>query len=113
MVGNGCDSLPTIWKMHLNSLCIISAQTFTTICLILQLAWLNDAIFNVNMPNFDGLKQSLEKMEFVDVAAQLPQNSLQRHLHAGIYNGVCQGDGTEPPSMLGEETTERIEQTMK
>ena len=47
------------------------------------LAWLNDAIFKRQYANFDGLKQSLEKMEFVDVAAQLPQKfSLQRHLHA-------------------------------
>ncbi len=76
------------------------------------LAWLNDAIFKRQYANFDGLKQSLEKMEFVDVAAQLPQKFSATDIFTPEYTmEFVQGDGTEPPSMLGEwETTERIEQ---
>ncbi|MDH0030603.1 MULTISPECIES: Hpt domain-containing protein [unclassified Acinetobacter] len=76
------------------------------------LAWLNDAIFKRQYANFDGLKQSLEKMEFVDVAAQLPQKLSATDIFTPEYTmEFIQGDGTEPPSMLGEwETTERIEQ---
>ena len=76
------------------------------------LAWLNDAIFKRQYANFDGLKQSLEKMEFVDIAAQLPQKLSATDIFTPEYTmEFVQGDGTEPPSMLGEwETTERIEQ---
>lgn len=76
------------------------------------LAWLHEAIFKRQYANFDGLKQSLEKMEFVDVSAQLPQKLSARDIFTPEYNmEFVQGDGTEPPSMLGEwETTERIEQ---
>ncbi|MFO1366719.1 MAG: Hpt domain-containing protein [Acinetobacter sp.] len=76
------------------------------------LAWLNDAIFKRQYANFDGLKQSLEKMEFVDIAAQLPQKFSATDIFTPEYTmEFIQGDGTEPPSMLGEwETTERIEQ---
>ena len=76
------------------------------------LAWLNDAIFKRQYANFDGLKQSLEKMEFVDVSAQLPQKLSAKDIFTPEYSmEFVQGDGTEPPSMLGEwETAERIEQ---
>ena len=76
------------------------------------IAWLNDAIFKRQYANFDGLKQSLENMEFVDVAAQLPQKLSAKDIFTPEYTmEFVQGDGTEPPSMLGEwETTERIEQ---
>ena len=76
------------------------------------LAWLNDAIFKRQYANFDGLKQSLENMEFVDVSAQLPQKLSAKDIFTPEYTmEFVQGDGTEPPSMLGEwETTERIEQ---
>ncbi|MCU4578118.1 Hpt domain-containing protein [Acinetobacter courvalinii] len=76
------------------------------------LAWLHEAIFKRQYANFDGLKQSLEKMEFVDVSAQLPQKISARDIFTPEYTmEFVQGDGTEPPSMLGEwETTERIEQ---
>ncbi|EXB24007.1 response regulator [Acinetobacter baumannii 1437282] len=76
------------------------------------LAWLHEAIFKRQYANFDGLKQSLEKMEFVDVTAQLPQKLSARDIFTPEYTmEFVQGDGTEPPSMLGEwETTERIEQ---
>ncbi|USA53307.1 Hpt domain-containing protein [Acinetobacter sp. C32I] len=75
-------------------------------------AWLNDAIFKRQYANFDGLKQSLEKMEFVDVSAQLPQKLSAKDIFTPEYTmEFVQGDGTEPPSMLGEwETAERIEQ---
>lgn len=76
------------------------------------LAWLHEAIFKRQYANFDGLKQSLEKMEFVDVSAQLPQKLSARDIFTPEYSmEFVQGDGTEPPSMMGEwETTERIEQ---
>ena len=76
------------------------------------LAWLSDAIFKRQYANFDGLKQSLENMEFVDVSAQLPQKLSAKDIFTPEYTmEFVQGDGTEPPSMLGEwETTERIEQ---
>lgn len=76
------------------------------------LAWLHEAIFKRQYANFDGLKQSLEKMEFVDVSAQLPQKLSAKDMFTPEYTmEFVQGDGTEPPSMLGEwETTERIEQ---
>lgn len=76
------------------------------------LAWLHEALFKRQYANFDGLKQSLEKMEFVDVSAQLPQKISARDIFTPEYTmEFVQGDGTEPPSMLGEwETTERIEQ---
>ncbi len=76
------------------------------------LAWLHEAIFKRQYANFDGLKQSLENMEFVDVSAQLPQKLSARDIFTPEYSmEFVQGDGTEPPSMLGEwETTERIEQ---
>ncbi|MBJ8418912.1 Hpt domain-containing protein [Acinetobacter courvalinii] len=76
------------------------------------LAWLHEAIFKRQYANFDGLKQSLEKIEFVDVSAQLPQKLSARDIFTPEYSmEFVQGDGTEPPSMLGEwETTERIEQ---
>ncbi|EPF69301.1 hybrid sensor histidine kinase/response regulator [Acinetobacter gyllenbergii] len=75
-------------------------------------AWLHDAIFKRQYANFDGLKQSLEKMEFVDVSAQLPQKLSAKDIFTPEYTmEFVQGDGTEPPSMLGEwETAERIEQ---
>lgn len=76
------------------------------------LAWLSDAISKRQYANFDGLKQSLENMEFVDVSAQLPQKLSAKDIFTPEYTmEFVQGDGTEPPSMLGEwETTERIEQ---
>ncbi|UTO20181.1 Hpt domain-containing protein [Acinetobacter sp. Z1] len=76
------------------------------------LAWLNDAIFKRQYANFDGLKQSLENMEFVDVSAKLPQKLSAKDIFTPEYTmEFVQGDGTEPPSMLGEwETTERNEQ---
>ncbi|QER38791.1 response regulator [Acinetobacter suaedae] len=76
------------------------------------LAWLHSAIFKRQYANFDGLKQSLENMEFIDVAAQLPQKLSARDIFTPEYTmEFVQGDGTEPPSMFGEwESTERIEQ---
>ena len=75
-------------------------------------AWLSDAIFKRQYANFDGLKQSLEKMEFVDVSAQLPQKLSAKDIFTPEYTmEFVQGDGTEPPSMLGEwESSERVEQ---
>ncbi|WP_456049268.1 Hpt domain-containing protein [Acinetobacter halotolerans] len=76
------------------------------------LAWLNDAVFKRQYANFDGLKHNLEKMDFVDVSAQLPQKLSARDIFTPEYTmEFVQGDGTEPPSMQGEwESTERVEQ---
>ncbi|WP_336949435.1 Hpt domain-containing protein [Acinetobacter junii] len=76
------------------------------------LTWLHDAIFKRQYANFDGLKHSLENIEFVDVSAQLPQKISAKDVFTPEYTmEFVQGDGTEPPSMFGEwESSERIEQ---
>lgn len=76
-------------------------------------AWLHEAIFKRQYANFDGLKQSLEKMDFVDVSAQLPQKISATDIFTPEYTmEFVQGDGTEPPSMLGEwETANNTEQS--
>ena len=74
--------------------------------------WLNDAIFKRQYANFDGLKQNLANMDFVDVSAHLPQKLSARDIfNTEFAMEFVQGDGTEPPSMLGEwENTEKVEQ---
>jgi chemosensory pili system protein ChpA (sensor histidine kinase/response regulator) len=65
--------------------------------------WLKQAIFNQDERNFDRLKLSLESIEFVGVTAQIPTRVTQsdRLSSPNLVEGV-QGDGTEPPSMLGQ-----------
>ena len=73
--------------------------------LLLQttLAWLKQAIFEHDYSNFDSVKLSLESIEFVDVIAQLPNRVTQSDMlsTAKVFEFV-QGDGTEPPAMMGE-----------
>lgn len=73
--------------------------------LLLQttLAWLKQAIFEHDYSNFDSVKLSLESIEFVDVIAQLPKRVAESDTlsTAKVFEFV-QGDGTEPPAMMGE-----------
>ncbi|MGE4317188.1 Hpt domain-containing protein [Acinetobacter sp.] len=73
--------------------------------LLLQttLGWLKQAIFEHDYSNFDSVKLSLESIEFVDVIAQLPNRVTQSDMlsTAKVFEFV-QGDGTEPPAMMGE-----------
>lgn len=71
--------------------------------LLTALSWLKDAIFERSYNNYDGLKHTLERIDFVDINVQIP-TTLAR---ADIFSQeqvmeFVQGDGTEPPSMLGE-----------
>ncbi len=67
------------------------------------LAWLKQAIFEHDYSNFDSVKLSLESIEFVDVTAQLPNRvSRSDMLSAAKVFEFVQGDGTEPPAMMGE-----------
>ncbi|WP_407305174.1 Hpt domain-containing protein [Acinetobacter sp.] len=66
-------------------------------------AWLKQAIFEHDYSNFDSLKLSLESIGFVDVTAQLPNRVTQSDLLTTPKTfEFVQGDGTEPPAMLGE-----------
>ncbi|WP_336931968.1 Hpt domain-containing protein [Acinetobacter bereziniae] len=65
--------------------------------------WLDAAIFKQSYDNFDGLKLNLNRMQYVDVSAQLPEKLSRTNLiFEQTNNEFVQGDGTEPPSMLGE-----------
>ncbi|OAL78630.1 hybrid sensor histidine kinase/response regulator [Acinetobacter sp. SFB] len=66
-------------------------------------AWLKHAIFERDYSNFDSLKLSLESIGFVDVTVQLPNRVTQSDLLSAAKTfEFVQGDGTEPPAMLGE-----------
>ncbi len=66
-------------------------------------AWLKQAIFEHDFSNYDSVKLSLESIEFVDVTVQLPNrvNKTDTLITAKAFEFV-QGDGAEPPSMMGE-----------
>lgn len=65
--------------------------------------WLKSAILHKNFQYFDTLKNNLSNIQYVDVSAQLPEKLARTDLLAEQYAvEVVQGDGTEPPSMLGE-----------
>lgn len=65
--------------------------------------WLDSAIFNHHYDNFDGLKAKLHNIEYVDVSAQLPDKLARTNLIFDTSETeFVHGDGTEPPSMLGE-----------
>lgn len=70
---------------------------FTTV------AWLKQAIFKRDYSNFDGLNASLAAIEYVDVTVQLPESVAQLDVIDTVATfEFVQGDGTEPPAMLGE-----------
>jgi chemosensory pili system protein ChpA (sensor histidine kinase/response regulator) len=67
------------------------------------LAWLKQAIFEHDYSNFDSLKASLEAIEYVDVTVQLPtRKSPELAAITTPSFEFIQGDGTEPPAMMGE-----------
>ncbi len=67
------------------------------------LAWLKQALFSHDYSNYDSIKLSLESIQYVDVTAQLPNRVAESDLGV-VTKGFefIQGDGVEPPSMLGE-----------
>ena len=73
--------------------------------------WLDSAIFDHHYDNFGGLKAKLHNIEYVDVSAQLPDKLARTNLIFDTSeNEFVHGDGTEPPSMLGEwDHSEKIE----
>ena len=71
--------------------------------LISTLAWIRNAIFNQDHSNFDTINASFDAIAFMDVSAQLPSRVAQAEINAGNKAlETIMGDGTEPPSMLGE-----------
>ncbi|WOE40863.1 hybrid sensor histidine kinase/response regulator [Acinetobacter chinensis] len=67
------------------------------------LAWLRQAIFEHDYTNFDSLKSNLESIEYVNVTAQLPDRLTHKDILAPSRTfEFVQGDGTEPPAMMGE-----------
>lgn len=67
------------------------------------LKWLGQAIFDHDYNGFEQIKAALDAIEFVDVTAQLPER-LTKTESLEITTGFefVQGDGTEPPNMMGE-----------
>jgi len=71
--------------------------------LLTAFTWLKAAIFERSYNNYDGLKHTLERLEFVDTNAQIPTKLARADLFSQEQvMEFVQGDGTEPPSMLGE-----------
>ncbi|WP_286831997.1 MULTISPECIES: hybrid sensor histidine kinase/response regulator [Acinetobacter] len=67
------------------------------------LKWLGQAIFDNDYNGFEQIKAALDAIEFVDVTAQLPER-LTKTESLEVTTGFefVQGDGTEPPNMMGE-----------
>ncbi|MCG8285739.1 Hpt domain-containing protein [Acinetobacter seifertii] len=76
------------------------------------IAWLKDAIFKHNYQHFDGLQQSLENIQFFETNIQIPAKLTKADLFSSEpVMTFIQGDGTEPPPMMGVwEQTERLDQ---
>ena len=71
--------------------------------LLKTLEWLKTAIFKREYDNFEQIRSALEAIEYVDVTAQLPERLTKTEsLSASTSFEFVQGDGSEPPSMLGE-----------
>lgn len=67
------------------------------------LVWLRQAIFQRDYSGFDQLHSSLKKIAYVDVTAQLPERLAKTdNLVVSTDFGFVEGDGTEPPQMMGE-----------
>ena len=67
------------------------------------LVWLRQAIFQRDYNGFDQLYSSLKKIAYVDVTAQLPERLAKTdNLVVSTDFGFVEGDGTEPPQMMGE-----------
>ncbi|TEU26261.1 hybrid sensor histidine kinase/response regulator [Acinetobacter seifertii] len=76
------------------------------------IAWLKDAVFKHNYQHFDGLQQSLENIQFFETNIQIPAKLTKADLFSSEpVMTFIQGDGTEPPPMMGVwEQTERLDQ---
>ncbi|QNX88218.1 hybrid sensor histidine kinase/response regulator [Acinetobacter seifertii] len=76
------------------------------------IAWLKDAIFKHNYQHFDGLQQSLENIQFFETNIQIPAKLTKADLFSSEpVMTFIQGDGTEPPPMMGVwKQTERLDQ---
>src|SRR5690606_29672788 len=67
------------------------------------LAWLKQAIFQRDYSNVEQIQSGLAKIQYVDVTAQLPEHLAKtEHLAAVPSFEFIEGDGTEPPQMMGE-----------
>ena len=66
------------------------------------LTWLRQAIFQRDYSGFEQLHSSLKKIAFVDVTAQLPERLAKTDNLVVSDFGFVEGDGTEPPHMMGE-----------
>ena len=67
------------------------------------LVWLRQAIFQHDYNGFDQLYSSLKKIAYVDVTAQLPERLAKTdNMVVSTDFGFVEGDGTEPPQMMGE-----------
>lgn len=67
------------------------------------LVWLRQAIFQRDYNGFEPLHSSLKKIAYVDVTAQLPERLAKTdNLVVSTDFGFVEGDGTEPPQMMGE-----------
>ncbi|RSO37373.1 hybrid sensor histidine kinase/response regulator [Acinetobacter lactucae] len=76
------------------------------------IVWLKEAIFKQNYQHFDGLQQSLENIQFIETAIQIPSKLTRTNLFSTEpVMSFVQGDGTEPPPMMGAwKHTERLDQ---
>ncbi len=76
------------------------------------IVWLKEAIFKQNYQHFDGLQQSLENIQFIETAIQIPSKLTRTDLFSTEpVMSFVQGDGTEPPPMMGAwEQTQRLDQ---
>ncbi|MBP6114352.1 MAG: response regulator, partial [Acinetobacter sp.] len=65
--------------------------------------WIKGAVLEENFQYFTSLKASLENIQYTDVSAQLPEKLTRSERLEDQYTvEIVQGDGTEPPSMMGE-----------
>lgn len=75
--------------------------------LLNTVAWLQISIHANQYDDVEPLKRQLATIEFIDLSAQLPQQVAgQFDTAISSFAGFVEGDGTEPPSMLGEWDTE-------
>ncbi|MCU4564711.1 hybrid sensor histidine kinase/response regulator [Acinetobacter sp. WU_MDCI_Abxc222] len=76
------------------------------------IVWLKEAIFKQNYQHFDSLQQSLENIQFIETAIQIPSKLTSTDLFSiEPVMSFVQGDGAEPPPMMGAwEQTQRLDQ---
>ncbi|WP_111895629.1 Hpt domain-containing protein [Acinetobacter sp. MB5] len=71
------------------------------------MSWLEQAIQSGQYDDFVKWQQQLSAIEFIDLSAQLPQQVANDFdFVKAKFSAFVEGDGTEPPSMLGEWDTE-------